>query len=191
MTLKFRVALFFATALLLLPAAAQAARDEMRFTDVYVESETDSPRACFEFTRKLKTHGGVHYEDYVRFEPAFQAEFTARGRRLCVSGMEYGQIYGATLLKGLPDFSGRKTEKTEQFNVSIPDREPSLKFSGASYILPSRGDRALPLTSVNVSEADRQDHADQRPQPDQRNQCGPYQQPHGELGRQPDRLAVG
>ena len=154
MSLKFRVALFFATALLLLPAAAQAARDEMRFTDVYVEAETDSPRACFQFTRKLSTHGGVRYEDYVRFEPEFQAEFSARGRRLCVSGMEYGQIYSATLLEGLPDSSGRLTKQTEKFNVAMPDRTPSLKFSGASYILPSRGDRALPLTSVNVTEAD-------------------------------------
>ena len=153
MSLKFRIVLFLA-GLAFLPFAAQAARDEMRFTDVYVESETDSPRACFEFTRKLKTHGGVRYEDYVRFEPPFKAEFTARGRRLCVSGMNYGEIYSTTLLKGLPDFSDRMTAQTEQFNVSIPDRNPTLKFSGASYILPSRGERALPLTSVNVAEAD-------------------------------------
>ncbi|MDH5410548.1 MAG: MG2 domain-containing protein, partial [Alphaproteobacteria bacterium] len=153
MSLKFRIVLLLA-GLAFLPFAAQAARDEMRFTDVYVESETDSPRACFEFTRKLKTHGGVRYEDYVRFEPPFKAEFTARGRRLCVSGMNYGEIYSTTLLKGLPDFSDRMTAQTEQFNVSIPDRNPTLKFSGASYILPSRGERALPLTSVNVAEAD-------------------------------------
>lgn len=154
MSLKFRIALFVASAMLLLPVAAQAARDEMRFTDVYIEAETDTPRACFEFTRKLDAHGGIRYEDYVRFEPEFKAEFSARGRRICVSGMEYGQIYSATLLPGLPDFSGRKTVDTEKFNVAMPDRDPSLKFSGASYILPSRGDRALPLTSVNVTEAD-------------------------------------
>ena len=154
MSLKFRVALFFASVLLLSPAAVQAARDEMRFRDVYIEAESDTPRACFQFTRKLNAHGGIHYEDYVRFEPEFKAEFNASGRRLCVSGMEYGQIYSATLLPGLPDFSGRKTVDTEKFNVAMPDRDPSLKFSGASYILPSRGDRALPLTSVNVTEAD-------------------------------------
>lgn len=154
MSLKFRIAMFAAAALLLLPAAAQAAREEMRFTDVYVEAETDSPRTCFEFTRSLNTSGAVHYEDYVRFEPEFAAEFTARGRRLCVSGMNHGEIYAATLLMGLPDFSGKTTEKTEQFNVSVPDRVPSLSFSGASYILPSRGERSLPLTSVNVKEAD-------------------------------------
>jgi uncharacterized protein YfaS (alpha-2-macroglobulin family) len=154
MSLKFRFASIFATALMLLPAAVQAARDEMRFIDVYVEAETDSPRTCFEFTRKLNTHGGAHYEDYVRFEPEFPAEFMARGRRLCVSGMNHGEIYAATLLKGLPDATGKTTEKTEQFNVSVPDRNPSVGFSGASYILPSRGERALPMTSVNVEEAD-------------------------------------
>ncbi|MCK4868051.1 MAG: hypothetical protein KAT39_08365, partial [Alphaproteobacteria bacterium] len=154
MSLKFRIAMFAAAALLLLPATAQAAREEMRFIDVYVEAETDTPRTCFEFTRSLNTSGTVHYEDYLRFEPEFSAEFTARGRRLCVSGMNHGEIYAATLLMGLPDSSGRTTKKTEQFNVSVPDRKPSLSFSGASYILPSRGERSLPLTSVNVEEAD-------------------------------------
>ena len=95
---KFRTALFIVTALMLSPAAAQAAREEMRFIDVYMESETDSPRACFQFTRNLKTRGGVHYEDYVRFEPEFPAEITARGHQLCVSGMNHGQVYSATLL---------------------------------------------------------------------------------------------
>lgn len=154
MSLKFRIALLFASTLMMLPVAVQAARDEMRFTGVNVESEADSPSACFEFTRKLKTHGGVRYEDYVRFEPPFKAEFSARGRSLCVSGLEFGKVYATTLLQGLPDFSDRKTENTEQFNISVPDRDPSLKFSGASFILPSRGERALPLTSVNVSVAD-------------------------------------
>jgi len=154
MSLKFRIASLIAAMLLLVPAAAQAARDEMRFNDVYVEAETDSPRACFEFTNKLDAHDGIRYEDYVRFEPSFPAEFNAHGKRLCVSGMTHGSVYATTLLKGIPDLAGNRTEKTEQFNVSVPDREPSITFSGASYILPSRGERALPVTSVNVSEAD-------------------------------------
>lgn len=144
----------FVAAVLLLPQAAQAARDEMRFLDVYVEAETDTPRACFEFGRNLESRGNVRYEDYLRFKPDFPAEFTARGRRLCVSGMEHGAVYSATLLKGLPDKSGNRMDRTETFNISIPDRNPSVSFSGASYILPSRGERTLPLSSVNVSEAD-------------------------------------
>jgi uncharacterized protein YfaS (alpha-2-macroglobulin family) len=149
----FRFALIFALTLLL-PLVAQAARDEMRFTDLTVEADADTPRACLKFTRKLSSQRNVHYEDYVRFEPEFEAAFTARGRQLCITGMDFGRTYQTTILEGLPDVSGVRTERGEMFNVSIPDRRPSLSFSGASYILPSRGDRSLPLTAVNVAAAD-------------------------------------
>ncbi len=153
MSLKFRV-LFVVLAVLSLPLAGHAARDDLRFADLTVETDSDTPSACFMFNRKLASHAVVHYEDYVRFEPTFEAAFTARGRQLCVSGMEYGRTYRATILEGLPDAVGSRTTRGEMFNVSVPDRKPSLAFSGASYILPSRGDRSLPLTAVNVAAAD-------------------------------------
>ena len=87
MSLKFRI-LFVVLSVLSLPLAGHAARDELRFADLTVETDSDTPSACFTFNRKLASHGVVHYEDYVRFEPAFEAAFTARGRQLCVSGSQ-------------------------------------------------------------------------------------------------------
>jgi uncharacterized protein YfaS (alpha-2-macroglobulin family) len=154
MTIVRRAFLACFSLLILAPVAADAARDVMRFTNVDVEAEADSPRACFVFTRKLAERGSVRYDDYLRFEPEIQTEVSARGTRLCVSGFEHGKVYATTLLRGLPSGDGRKTADTEQFNISIPDRKPKVSFKGASYVLPSRGERALPIDAVNVTEAD-------------------------------------
>lgn len=139
--------------LLFLTAPALAARDELRFLDVFVESETDTPRVCFQFSRPLDESGGVRYGDYIRFEPEFAADFSARGTRLCAAGVGHGQLYVTTLLVGLPDAAGKSLEETQRFNVSVPDRKPSLSFQGNAYILPGRGRRELPLDAVNVAEA--------------------------------------
>ncbi|UCH74413.1 MAG: alpha-2-macroglobulin family protein [Rhodospirillales bacterium] len=92
----------------------------------------------------------------MRFEPDIRVEVSVRGKRLCVSGLEHGKVYATTLLKGLPSADGRTTNDTERFNISVPDRQPSVSFKGASYILPRRGERALPIESVNVRQADLQ-----------------------------------
>ncbi len=156
MTFVRRAFLAAVAILYLAPVAADAARDDMRFGNVDVESETDSPRACFVFTRKLAERSGVRYDDYLRLEPDIKAEVSARGKRLCVAGLEHGKVYAVTLLKGLPSGDGQKTNDTEQFNITVPDRQPNVSFKGASYILPSRGKRALPIDAVNVREADLQ-----------------------------------
>ncbi|MDH3230602.1 MAG: alpha-2-macroglobulin family protein [Alphaproteobacteria bacterium] len=154
MTVVRRVLLACSALLIFAPVAGNAARDVMRFTNVDIEAETDSPRACFVFTRKLAERGAVRYDDYLRFEPELQAEVSARGTRLCVSGFEHGKVYATTLLAGLPAGDGLKTADTERFNIAIPDRKPSVNFKGAAYVLPSQGERALPIDAVNVREAD-------------------------------------
>lgn len=148
-----RNALLVPLALLSAIPGAHAARDEMRFLDVYVEAETDQPRVCFQFSRPLAEDASVRYRDYVRFEPAIEADFSVQDRRLCVSGAEHGQVYATTLLEGLPDRLGKALPRTERFNVSVADRSPSLSFQGNSYILPGRGKRELPLDAVNVDAA--------------------------------------
>ncbi len=82
--------LMLAATVLLSPATALADRHDMRFSDVQVEAEDDSPRACFVFTRNLGERGSVRYENYLRFEPEFKAAITPRGNRLCVEGFEHG-----------------------------------------------------------------------------------------------------
>jgi len=153
MKIVSRVLSAFFVLALFAPPAALAEREKMRFANVTVESEADTPRACFEFTRNLVERGRVRYGDYLRFEPEIPMDVTANGNRLCVSGFGHGGVYATTLLPGIPSSDGGMTADAERFNVSISDRTPSVSFKGASYILPSRGDRALPVDAVNVREA--------------------------------------
>jgi uncharacterized protein YfaS (alpha-2-macroglobulin family) len=146
------------------PAAAAAAagdrqqaffgRDtKLELAGTETESESDAPRICLNFSEDLQERGEVRYEDYVRFDPEISAAFSARGKQLCVEGVEHGKIYGVTVLKGLPGAGERATETTERFDVAVPDRAPSLGFRGAAYILPREGRRELPLDSVNIDKA--------------------------------------
>ena len=148
-----RIFLAFFLFLLVVPHSAHAGRKPMRFNNVDIEAEVDSPRACFIFTRNLVERGGVRYGDYLRFEPEIPTEVTARGNRLCVSGFEHGKVYVTSILQGIPSSDGQKTADNERFNISIPNRKPSVSFKGASYVLPSHGQRSLPIDAVNVSEA--------------------------------------
>ena len=127
---------------------------ELQFKDVEVLTDSEAPRACFQFSGKLDGSGKTHYGDYVRIQPEIVGEFTARGDRLCVAGMAYGQVYGVTLLPGLPAAAGDPLPGQSQFNVAIQDRPPNLDFPGGTYILPSEGKRELAIDAVNVSAAD-------------------------------------
>jgi uncharacterized protein YfaS (alpha-2-macroglobulin family) len=149
------------------PAAEQAAEivvaqrsrrrgnsDEFELTaDLKVEPDSEAPRVCLKFSQPLKAVKDVNYGDYVRFEPKIASTFIARGKRLCVEGAEHGKIYKVTVLKGLPAASGKKYMETEDFTVSVPDRNPTINFGGAAYILPRGGKRELAVNSVNVDKA--------------------------------------
>jgi len=122
-------------------------------SDLDVESDSESPRVCLRFSQSLKSPKDVNYGDYVRFEPKIPATFVARGKRLCVEGVAHGQNYKVTVLKGLPDASGKKYEETEEFSVAVPDRKPTLSFGGGAYILPRGGKREIALDTINVDKA--------------------------------------
>jgi len=154
MTIDCRAILACTALLFLAPTWAVAAGEPMHFVNSDIEAETDQPRACFVFSHGLVEGSAVRYEDYLRFQPEIRPEVAVRGTRLCVSGFEHGRVYVTTLLAGLPSGDGQATRDTERFEIAIPDRKPTVNFKGASYILPSRGERALPIESVNVQEAD-------------------------------------
>ncbi len=139
------------------PALRQEAfftRDkELELAGMETESESDQPRVCLNFSEDLQERGQLSYEDYVRFEPEIASAFSARGKQLCIEGVEHGKSYRITVLKGLPGAGGLATETTERFDAIVPDREPSLGFRGTAYILPRQGRRELPLDSVNIDKA--------------------------------------
>ena len=150
--LRFVPILFVLVLAWLAPAPA-AGDSHMAVTGVAAESESDTPRICLAFSHEIEERG-VRYEDYVRLEPAVSGDMVARGKRLCIAGVEHGVIYRVTVRRGLPDRSGERTGASESFNVSVPDRTPAVAFNGSAYILPRAGGRDLPVETVNVESID-------------------------------------
>ena len=140
-------------AVLAFAAQPAAAAKKLELTGNQVEAESDRPRACFEFSHPLQQRSAARYRDYLRFDPEFPAEFSVRGKRLCVDGLAHGASYRVAVLAGLPGAGERITAKTERFEVVVPDRAPSLAFRGGAHILPRKGQRELALESVNVKAA--------------------------------------
>ncbi|HVR67517.1 MAG TPA: MG2 domain-containing protein [Verrucomicrobiae bacterium] len=132
----------------------QALQEAMAFRVLskQTRAEGDTAELCLRFRSPLKQTDAVHYEDYLKIEPAIDAAYHVSDDTLCASGLGYGANYKVTVLKGLPSIYDEKLDVSEEFSVSIGDRAPSVGFSGYSYILPKVDQNGIPLVTVNVNE---------------------------------------
>ena len=121
-----------------------------RITDSQVESDTDAPRICAEFSEDL-VKAGADYETYLRLpEPGLAVQ--PSGRQLCVEGVEHGKRYRITFRRGLPAASGEVLQKDVELTHYVQDRSPSVRFPGRAYVLPKSADAALPVETVNTGK---------------------------------------
>ena len=123
-----------------------------RVTKVQVEAESDQARACLRFNEPIATKGGVSYGAYVRTTPNLDGIVTGRDDTICLDGLKHGETYQVTLLAGFPAATGEKTLGDFTTQVVVPDRSPSISFSGTGYVLPREGSAGLPVTTVNVDK---------------------------------------
>ncbi|TDK51075.1 alpha-2-macroglobulin family protein [Antarcticimicrobium luteum] len=123
-----------------------------RITDSSVESDTDVPRICAEFSEGL-VKAGVDYEPFLRL-PAPELAVQPQGRQLCVDGLEHGTRYRITFRRGLPAASGEVLQKDVTLTHYVQDRSPTVRFPGRAYVLPKSADAALPVETVNVDTLD-------------------------------------
>ncbi|HEY1798399.1 MAG TPA: alpha-2-macroglobulin [Stellaceae bacterium] len=123
-----------------------------RVTKVTVESEADVPNVCLQLNEPLSTKPDVSYGAYVRTEPAADGIVTGRGDSICVGGLKHGGNYQVKLLTGFPSDTGEKTKEDYVANIVVPDRKPSVSFTGTGYVLPREGSAGLPVTTINVDK---------------------------------------
>ncbi len=126
-------------------------RNGMRVTDTRSDSSSVTPRYCAVLSHRLDP--AVNYADFMRL-PAKDMAVTATGSELCVTGLTFGQQLEITLRKGLPAKDGDKLAKDITLRTYIRDRDPSLRFPGRAYVLPSGGDQGLTVSTVNVDVID-------------------------------------
>jgi len=121
-----------------------------RMVDYKTENETGQPRVCLQFSENLSRAAGVDFAKFVAVDGKDPQSLAAEGHQLCLDGLTFGQRYEVKLKAGLPSDVGEALEKPVEIAAYVPDRKPQAKFTGRSYVLPSRGQQGIPVVSVNT-----------------------------------------
>jgi uncharacterized protein YfaS (alpha-2-macroglobulin family) len=124
-----------------------------RMVDYKTESETATPRLCLKFSEAL-ARGRVDFAKFVSVDGKDPQGVVAEAEQLCVEGLAHGKRYEINVRAGLPSDVDEDLQKSVEIAVYVPDRKPFVRFSGKSYVLPSRGQQGIPLVSVNTTKVD-------------------------------------
>src|SRR4051812_45139295 len=125
-------------------------RDEhgFRLLDYTVDSDSASPRACFQFSEDLAKR--TDFSPYLALAGSDKPALSSEEKQLCVEGLKHGERYNINLRAGLPSTVKESLPKSAEFNIYVRDRKPFVRFTGRAYVLPRTGQRGIPLVSVNT-----------------------------------------
>ncbi|HXZ46848.1 MAG TPA: alpha-2-macroglobulin [Pseudolabrys sp.] len=121
-----------------------------RLLDFTVDSDSISPRACFQFSEELPGRR-TDFSPYVVVAGMDRPAISAAEKQLCVEGLKHGERYSVTLRAGLPSVVKETLAKSAEFTIFVRDRKPFVRFSGKAYVLPRAGQRGIPVLSVNTN----------------------------------------
>ena len=124
-----------------------------RVVDNEVQTDTDRPRICVNFSEDL-VKSGVDYATFVQLPDAGMSVSSDGYRQLCVEGIQPGGRYTVTFREGLPAADGQTLAKSVPITAYIRDRSPGVRFTGRGYVLPRTGDAAIPVVTVNTTKLD-------------------------------------
>ena len=124
-----------------------------RMTDYKAEAEMAAPRLCLQFSEAL-ARGQVDFAKFVSVDGKDPQSVSAENEQLCIDGLSHGQRYQVQIRAGLPSAVEEDLTKNIEIAVYVPDRKPFVRFSGKSYVLPSRGQQGIPLVSINTAKVE-------------------------------------
>jgi len=130
--------------------AYEKLRDDhgFRLLDYGVDSDSASPRVCFQFSEDLAKR--TDFAPYLALAGNDAPAISSEDKQLCVDGLKHGERYNINLRAGLPSTVRETLPKSAEFNVYIRDRKPFVRFTGRAYVLPRTGQRGIPVVSVNT-----------------------------------------
>jgi uncharacterized protein YfaS (alpha-2-macroglobulin family) len=120
-----------------------------RLLDYTVDSDSISPRTCFQFSEELPGRR-TDLSPFVAVAGIEKPAIAASEKQLCVEGLRHGERYAVTLRAGLPSVVKETLAKSAEFTIFVRDRKPFVRFSGKAYVLPRTGQRGIPVLSVNT-----------------------------------------
>jgi uncharacterized protein YfaS (alpha-2-macroglobulin family) len=133
--------------------AALRAEHGFRVVDYKVDSDAEQPRLCINFSERLAV-APPEASKFVTLDGREPESMTAEGGQLCVDGLKHGARYQIQVRAGLPSETAETLPKASEIAVYVRDRKPSVRLAGRAYVLPSRGQQGIPVTSVNATALD-------------------------------------
>jgi alpha-2-macroglobulin len=130
---------------------AALAKYGFRVVDYTVDADATSPRICLQFSDPIGPAPNA-YESFVRIDDREPDGVDVREKELCIDGAKHGVRHAVTVREGLPSIYSEILEKPVTLSVYVRDRQPSVRFTGRNYVLPSAGRQAIPIVSVNTEE---------------------------------------
>jgi alpha-2-macroglobulin len=121
-----------------------------RVTNYTIDSDTASPRVCFQFSEKLPQR--ADFSPFVAVKGEDKPAISVDDQQLCVDGLKHGDSYHVTLRQGLPSVVDEALLKSAEFDIYVRDRSPAVRLSGKAYVLPKTGQQGIPLVSVNTDK---------------------------------------
>jgi len=133
--------------------AYTAARNRFGFRvlEHTVDADAETPRACVQFSENL---ADTDFAGFVTLDGAPPQSLVVNSKEICIDGLEHGGRYRITLRAGLPSDIGEVLEKPVALNIFVPDRAPSLRFTGDNFVLPGTARRGIPIVTVNTDKAE-------------------------------------
>lgn len=129
---------------------AMRAEHGFRILRYSVDSDTATPRACFQFSEPLPA-GNTDFLPFVSVAGQDKPALSADDMQLCVEGLARGERYQITVRAGLPSTVNETLENTAEYVIYVRDMTPSVRFTTRAYVLPRNGQRGIPLVSVNTA----------------------------------------
>jgi len=124
-----------------------------RVLDYKVDSDAEAPRLCVNFSEPLAI-ATAEASKFVTLDGREPESLSAEGNQLCVDGLKHGARYQIQVRAGIPATTAETLSKSSEIAVYVRDRKPSVRLSGRAYVLPSRGQQGIPVTSVNTERLD-------------------------------------
>src|ERR1044072_5199604 len=116
--------------------------------DYTVDSDSVSPRACFQFSEELPRKND--FSPFVSVRGVERPAISADAKQLCVEGLKHGERYAVTLRAGRPSVVSENLAKSADLTIYVRDRKPFARFAGKAYVLPKTGQRGIPVLRVNT-----------------------------------------
>ena len=130
---------------------ALKAEKGFRIAEYKVEAETQTPRVCVQFSERLSP-AQADPQKFIAVDGREPQALSIEGQQLCIDGLQHGRRYEVLVRAGLAADTGDELPKQSELSIYVRDRAAAVRVSGKSYVLPSRGQQGLPITTVNMDK---------------------------------------